>query len=86
MTHHQREDHFRMREVSLNYTLPSSLIGGMGVSRAAFTVSGRNLWTPYVHDSFTDLDPEARPLAQRGVGLAPEPAAPPGQRRGPRSE
>jgi TonB-linked SusC/RagA family outer membrane protein len=59
-THHQREDHFRMRDISLNYNLPTSLLGGFGVSRAQLTVSGRNLWTPYVHDSFTDLDPEAR--------------------------
>ena len=34
----------------------------MGVSRAMITVSGRNLWTPWVHSSFREsgLDPETK--------------------------
>lgn len=59
-THHMREDHFRMRDLSASYNLPNSWIDGFGVSRAMLSVSGRNLWTPYVHESFKDLDPEAR--------------------------
>ena len=42
--------------------LPTSLVGGFGVSRASLTVSGTNLWTPYVHPTFraSGLDPEAK--------------------------
>ncbi len=55
----QREDYIRLRDLSLNYSMPSSWVEGFGVSRATLTLTGRNLWTK-VHSSFTDLDPESR--------------------------
>ena len=55
----QREDYIRLRDLSLNYSLPTSWIEGFGVSRAALTLTGRNLWTK-THSEFTDLDPESR--------------------------
>lgn len=58
----ERDDFIRMRDISATYTLPSNLAGRMGVSRAMITVSGRNLWTPWVHPSFREsgLDPETK--------------------------
>jgi hypothetical protein len=58
----ESDDFFRMRDISLSYTLPTSLVGGFGVSRAALTVSGTNLWTPWIAPSFraSGLDPEAK--------------------------
>lgn len=45
----------RLREISLNYTLPSSILGKTFLKSASVYVSGRNLWikTPYV-----GIDPE----------------------------
>lgn len=58
----ERDDHIRLREISLTYELPSGFVEGYGVSRASVTVSGRNIWTPWVHESFSapGLDPETR--------------------------
>ena len=58
----ERDDHLRLREISLTYELPGDFVEGYGVSRAAVTLSGRNIWTPWVHDSFSQpgLDPETR--------------------------
>jgi hypothetical protein len=58
----ERDDHFRLREISLTYELPGDFVEGYGVSRAAITLSGRNIWTPWVHESFSQpgLDPETR--------------------------
>jgi outer membrane receptor protein involved in Fe transport len=66
--HHQREDHIRLRDISLSYSLPTGLVEGFGMSRATLTVTGRNLWTPYVHESFTDLDPESKHTRDREYG------------------
>ena len=66
--HHQREDHFRMRDVSVAYSLPASWVEGTGASRATIMVTGRNLWMPYTHDSFTDLDPETKHTRDREYG------------------
>jgi len=45
----------RLREVSLSYIFPSSVVNRLGVNGASFTLAGRNLmtWTKY-----TGLDPE----------------------------
>ncbi|MDE0074235.1 MAG: TonB-dependent receptor [Gammaproteobacteria bacterium] len=58
----ERDDHLRLRELSLTYELPGDFVEGYGVSRAAITLSGRNIWTPWVHESFSQpgLDPETR--------------------------
>jgi outer membrane receptor protein involved in Fe transport len=58
--HFEYEDHIRMRDLTLGYNLPNGLVERIGASRALLTVSGRNLWTPYVHSSFQDLDPGTR--------------------------
>ncbi|MSR21903.1 MAG: SusC/RagA family TonB-linked outer membrane protein [Gemmatimonadetes bacterium] len=64
----ERDDFFRMRDLSLSYSLPGSLISGFGVSRASLTVSGTNLWTPWVHSSFraSGMDPEAKKPVESG--------------------
>lgn len=48
-------DFARLRELSLNYALPKSITGSVGLERANLTVSARNLltWTGY-----SGLDPE----------------------------
>ena len=58
----ERDDHVRLREVSMTYELPSGFVEDFGVSRASLTVSGRNIWTPWVHEDFSapGLDPETR--------------------------
>jgi TonB-linked SusC/RagA family outer membrane protein len=45
----------KLREVSVSYTLPDAWAGGIGASRLAVTLAGRNLmtWT-----DFTGIDPE----------------------------
>ncbi|HEX8391428.1 MAG TPA: SusC/RagA family TonB-linked outer membrane protein [Longimicrobium sp.] len=57
----------KLREVSLSYALPGSLLSrvGPGVSGARLTFSGRNLltWTKY-----TGLDPEVSNFGNRAVG------------------
>jgi TonB-linked SusC/RagA family outer membrane protein len=51
----ERTHFWKLREVSLSYTLPESLVGRVGGRSATVTLSGRNLatWTDY-----TGLDPE----------------------------
>jgi len=66
--HHQREDHFRMRDVSVSYNLPAGWVENRGASRATIMVTGRNLWMPYTHSSFTDLDPETKHTRDREYG------------------
>lgn len=59
----------KLRELSASYTLPASLAGRFGASRASVTVAGRNLytWTKY-----PGLEPEASFLggSTRGSGSA----------------
>jgi hypothetical protein len=54
----------KLREVSANYTLPSTLAGRIGASRASVSVAGRNLWTIWTaQDEISGApvtDPEAR--------------------------
>jgi TonB-linked SusC/RagA family outer membrane protein len=57
----------KLREVSATYSLPASLAGRMGASRASISVAARNLWT--IWQAQTDIggapitDPEARNAA-----------------------
>ncbi len=62
----ERDDFIRLRDVTLSYNVPSAWLGGLA-SRASISVSGRNLWTPWVHPSFrpSGLDPEVK--RQRSV-------------------
>jgi TonB-linked SusC/RagA family outer membrane protein len=48
---------WRLREVSLSYTVPQTMAQRFGASRATLTVAGRNLHT---WSDWTGLDPEAR--------------------------
>lgn len=52
---------WRLREISLTYSLPKSLISNAGLSRASLTLSGQNLgvWTDY-----SGLDPEISSVGQ----------------------
>jgi len=59
----QNADFMKLRELSLSYTLPGSLVSRIGMSNATVTVSGRNLWmwTKYRFDEQEGLgspDPE----------------------------
>ncbi len=58
----ERDDFIRLRDLSASYILPGDMVERFGLSRASLTVSGRNLWTPWVHPSFSDpsLDPETK--------------------------
>ncbi|MEJ2538525.1 MAG: SusC/RagA family TonB-linked outer membrane protein [Gemmatimonadota bacterium] len=56
-------DFIKLRELSLSYSLPGSLVSRVGISNATVTVSGRNLWmwTKYKFDEQDGLgspDPE----------------------------
>jgi TonB-dependent starch-binding outer membrane protein SusC len=55
MLHIQKADFVKLRELSLTYALPRTLIERTGASGMSFTLAGRNLatWTNY-----TGLDPE----------------------------
>jgi TonB-linked SusC/RagA family outer membrane protein len=57
-----RDDFVRLREVSATWTFSDAMADRLGVSRASFTVSGRNLLT-WEHPEFRALqlyDPEAK--------------------------
>jgi TonB-linked SusC/RagA family outer membrane protein len=59
----QNADFIKLREVSLSYNLPASVVSRAGISNATVTVSGRNLWmwTKYKFDEQEGLgsaDPE----------------------------
>ena len=45
----------RLREVSLHYTLPTGWAEGLGASRAAVSVAGRNLALLWQEQKFTDI-------------------------------
>jgi TonB-linked SusC/RagA family outer membrane protein len=47
----------KLREVTLSYRLPESLIGGTAVNRASIALTGRNLLTLY--DNVPNVDPES---------------------------
>jgi TonB-linked SusC/RagA family outer membrane protein len=48
----------RLRDVSISYDLPKSLLNKISLKGLVFTVSGRNLWLK-ASDSFTGSDPES---------------------------
>ncbi|MGB3548162.1 MAG: SusC/RagA family TonB-linked outer membrane protein [Saprospiraceae bacterium] len=56
-------DWIRLRNVALTYSLPSSLLSGVFISRATITLTGNNLWlsTPY-----SGFDPEGNQGNQNG--------------------
>lgn len=57
----------RLREVSISYTLPSSLINKFGMSNASVAVSARNLW---LSTDYPGIDPETNLTgASNGFGL-----------------
>ncbi len=47
----------RLRDVSISYDLPKSILNRISLKGLVFTVSGRNLWLK-TSDSFTGSDPE----------------------------
>lgn len=53
----QKNTYFKMRELSLGYTLPSSLTKKFGCKRLTVSVYGRNLF--YFYKSLKDFDAEA---------------------------
>ena len=46
---------WRLRNVTLAYTLPKAVLSRIGVQSARFFVQGQNLWT---HTDFKSFDPE----------------------------
>ena len=58
----------KLREVSASYRIPERWVARGGVSRATFTLAGRNLatWTDY-----NGIDPEVRLAAAQDQGLIP---------------
>jgi hypothetical protein len=75
-----KADFTKLREVSLTYTLPNSLVSRLGISRLSVTAAGRNLaiWTRYSGadpdlnfngaDTFTRSDYMSVPMMRRFVG------------------
>ncbi|MGI9627460.1 MAG: SusC/RagA family TonB-linked outer membrane protein [Longimicrobiales bacterium] len=53
-------DMLRLRELSLTYRFPGSLVDRMGLTNAALTVGGRNLKL-WMNDAYTGIDPEINP-------------------------
>ena len=51
----EKADFFKLRELSLQYQLPESLLAG--ASGASVTVSGRNIWR-WTNSEWTHFDPE----------------------------
>jgi hypothetical protein len=57
---------FRLREISLAYELPKSLLGSSPFGSATISLSGRNLWYNAPNfPKYTNFDPEVSSL---GVG------------------
>jgi hypothetical protein len=57
----ERDDFVKLREASVSYSLPSSMVTRFGASRASVMVTGRNLFT-WAHPTFraSGLDPETK--------------------------
>ncbi len=62
-------DYFKLREVGARYTLPESISGRAGVSRATIYASGRNLW---IWSRNRMVDPELSGLNGGGLELGGE--------------
>jgi hypothetical protein len=57
----------RLRQLTLAYQIPSSILEKLKISRASFSVQGRNLWLKTEYDG---IDPETNLTgASNGIGL-----------------
>ena len=70
---------YRLREVTLGYELPKSIVSKVHFSNAVISVSGRNLWflAPNL-PKYTNFDPEANSLGagvNQGVELSAAPTS-----------
>lgn len=70
---------YRLREVTLGYELPKSIVNKLKLSGVVFSVSGRNLWfyAPNV-PRYTNYDPETNSLGSgtlQGVELSAAPSS-----------
>jgi len=56
-----------LREVTLSFELPSTIVPGFGrgVHTAEISFSGRNLWT---HTNYTGMDPEVSNFGNQPIG------------------
>ncbi|PVH24536.1 SusC/RagA family TonB-linked outer membrane protein [Sphingobacterium corticibacter] len=57
----------KLREVSIGYTLPTSLLTRLPFRGATFSLVGRNLWT--VHKNIPNIDPESAFSSGNAQGL-----------------
>ncbi|WP_316803098.1 SusC/RagA family TonB-linked outer membrane protein [Pedobacter nototheniae] len=57
----------RLREVTLGYNLPKNWISRVGLSKARFTLIGRNLWI--IHKNVPNIDPETAFATDNAQGL-----------------
>nr|WP_199157268.1 SusC/RagA family TonB-linked outer membrane protein [Pedobacter sp. ASV2] len=57
----------RLREVTLGYNLHSNWISKIGLSKARFTLIGRNLWI--IHKNVPNIDPETAFATDNAQGL-----------------
>ena len=58
--------YIRLRDVTLSYRLPSTLVDRIGSGPLRVYLTGRNLWT---HTDWTGTDPEFSNGNQRGIPL-----------------
>ncbi|HRK53180.1 MAG TPA: SusC/RagA family TonB-linked outer membrane protein [Cyclobacteriaceae bacterium] len=57
----------RLRQLTLAYQIPPSILSKLGISKASFSVQGRNLWLKTDYDG---IDPETNLTgASNGIGL-----------------
>jgi TonB-linked SusC/RagA family outer membrane protein len=57
----------RLRQLTLSYQIPASILEKLKISRASFSVQGRNLW---LKTEYTGIDPETNLTgADNGIGL-----------------
>jgi TonB-dependent SusC/RagA subfamily outer membrane receptor len=59
-------DYWKLREVSVSYTVPNSLVSGVGFRNAEVYVSGRNLWRK---QDFMLLEAEANYATDRDLSM-----------------
>jgi hypothetical protein len=61
----------RVRELSLGYTIPSSLSKDLGIRSLSFSVNARNPFFVFAKDNRLYTDPEASTTSGNGQGIAP---------------
>ena len=54
----QNHSYAALREISATYSLPGTLTGRLGADRASLRAAVRNVGYLWVHESFTDVDPD----------------------------